>query len=42
MLRSVIHEDDVSKLHIDRISNKKTRLKYTIYFLSLNDINLQK
>ena len=40
MLRSVIHEDDVSKLHIDRISNKKTRLKYTIYFLTIFTISL--
>ena len=40
MLRSVIQNDDVIKLHIDRISNKKTRLKYTIYFLTIFTISL--
>ena len=40
MLRSVIQNDDVIKLHIDRISNKKTRLKYTMYLLTIFTISL--
>jgi cell division protein FtsQ len=40
MLRSIIQENDASKLHIDRITNKKTRLKYTKYFLTIFTISL--
>ena len=35
MLRSIIQENDVSKLNIGRVTNKKTRLKYTMYFLTI-------
>ncbi|MDA9649631.1 FtsQ-type POTRA domain-containing protein [Alphaproteobacteria bacterium] len=35
MLRSIIQENDVSKLNIDRVTNKKTRLKYTMYLLTI-------
>ena len=35
MLRSIIQGNDVSKLNIDRVTNKKTKLKYTMYFLTI-------
>jgi cell division protein FtsQ len=35
MLRSIIQENDVSKLNIDRVTNKKTKIKYTMYFLTI-------
>ena len=35
MLRSIIQGSHVSKLNIDRVTNKKTKLKYTMYFLTI-------
>ena len=40
MLRSIIQGNDVSKLNIDRVTNKKTKLKYTMYFLTIFIISL--
>ena len=35
MLRSITKWNDVSRLNIDRVTNKKTRLNYAVYFLTI-------
>ena len=40
MLRSIIQENDVSKLNTDRVTHKKTNLKYTMYFLTIFTMSL--
>ncbi|MDC0549253.1 FtsQ-type POTRA domain-containing protein [Alphaproteobacteria bacterium] len=40
MLNSIIKENDVNKLNIDRITNKNTRSNFTVYFLTIFIISL--